>query len=166
MKRLIQSITGLCLAFSLVGCCYSPGYVDSSTGVAYGGGAQPCGIPDPFALIFGCGCFGGCGWNGCVAAPAAPCAPTCAPTCQTAPYVGSYSGTAVSPTVIHSTPHHHAVPSVPAGVYEEATPEPQPAPPAEKTGSIIYKTHPVSGHHVGRPVHHHAHSTKWVPARL
>jgi hypothetical protein len=186
MKRLIQSIAGLCVAFSLAGCCYSPGYVDSNNGVMYGGGYQPCNIPDPFAAIFG-GC-GGCGlwsggWGTCGATP-------CASTCETAPCVGNYSGTFPTPVVgsfdgtVISAPiigssngvvvpapvvigHPHVVvPSVPAGVFEQATPSATfvPFPPAPgHTGSIIYQSQPSSHR---RPVMHDARNQQWVPARL
>jgi len=186
MKRLIQSIAGLCVALSLAGCCYSPGYVDSSNGVMYGGGYQPCNIPDPFAAIFG-GC-GGCGlwsggWGTCGVTP-------CSPICETAPYVGgyhgtiptpvvsAYSGTVISAPVVGSlngvmlpapvveryTPV--VLPSVPAGIFEQTTPAaaavPFPVAPPQ-TGSIIYQSQPSSGQH---PVIQDARNQQWVPARL
>ena len=169
MKRLIQSIAGLCVAVSLAGCCFSPGYVDSCSGVAYGGGLQPCAIPDPFALLFGCGYWGGYGYGGygcgsCGVA-AASCTPACGPTCGTGGCVSSYGGGIAIPPATGTIPKE-TVPSVPAGVYEEAAPKPQPTPPASaKMGSIIYQTRPVSGQSAHPPVHD-ARNQRWVPARL
>ena len=171
MKRLIQSIAGLFVAISLVGCCYSPGYVDSCNGVAYGGGYEPCSIPDPFAAIFGCGGWGGCGTASCTpACGTAPCAATpCVNGCggrAVTPMVGSYSSGVISAPVVGSfTPA--AVPTVSAGVFEQATPAATAvhfhSTPAQ-TGSIIYQTHPARGQQV--PPTRDARNQLWVPARL
>ena len=171
MKRLIQSIAGLFLAISLVGCCYSPGYVDSCNGVAYGGGYEPCNIPDPFAGLFGCGGWGGCGTASCT--PACGTAPCGVTTCANgyvgttvSPVVGSYSSGVISAPVIGSY-SPTIVPTVPAGIFEQVTPAatavPLPSTP-HQTGSIIYQTHPSNGQLA--PPTQDARNQPWVPARL
>ena len=166
MKRLMQSVAGLVVAISLAGCCCTQGYVDPNTGIGYGGGWEPCGFVDPFSIIFGsCGLFAGCGCGPCHVGPATPCAPGCAPGCSPTPVVGSYDGAVHSSPVIH-TESHHTTESIPAGIYEEATPEPKvvPEPKPAKTGSIIYQTRPAGSHH--RAPQRDARNSQWVPARI
>ena len=176
MKRLLQLFAALFLASGLAGCCYSPGYVDQGTGVMYGGGWEPCHVPNPFAL-FGSGCWGSpCGGWGVNNFQT----PGCCDSCGTGPY-GHYP-TAV-PTIgspVYGTPEVWQ--GVPAGVYEESVPSqpsgptvPMPVVPtpasAEPTTSAVPQTTIIYGRPAAFaprqaiPVHD-ARASQWVPARL
>ena len=83
MKRFAQSLAGLILMCSMVGCCWRPGYVDPCTGICYGGFFEPiCWGPlDP------------CWWLSCLCPCGVPpyasaCAPAYDPCCTPAPACG------------------------------------------------------------------------------
>jgi len=70
MNRRCIACLCLLLALATTGCCYRPGFYDPQSGLAYGGGWEPCcgGPFDPFGFWcmvnyshYG---YGGYGWNG------------------------------------------------------------------------------------------------------
>lgn len=162
MKQLLSLCAGLLLACGLAGCCCSPGYYDPACGVMYGGGWEPCCLPNPFH-IFTCCCPGGpVGGIGGYAMPPVgnycdPCgkAPCVAPvghqpaevsmhdggyvysTPEVMPYTTPEVTPYTTPEVLPSMPPGstpEALPSMPPGVYEQAIP---PAPSSEPMPEAI-----------------------------
>ena len=149
MKRLFGLCTGLALMLSTVGCVYSPGQYDPSTGLAYGGYWTP--VPllvplNPFCWFGGCGYGpGGPGYGVPAAGYGAPVlsgpsyvqpgiAPaygeggcsecTSSPTYAPGQFVVPPSG---SPTPAVPTPPATGAPGSPTGAATWVTPTPVPA---------------------------------------
>jgi hypothetical protein len=180
MKRLLQSLAALCVAFGLSGCCcFVPACADPCGGGMYGGGWMPCRLPNPFAIFccdwwgcgggWGCGGWGGGGWGGgdcgCYGGPAQG----WGDYGYAAPMVGSYSG---APMTMHAgnTYVPSAFPSVPAGIYcddaEAAESAPMPAPAnGDSTSTIIYQPQRPGAHRAHGPMQD-ARNQTWVPARF
>ena len=186
MNQLLRLGAGLFLAITLAGCCYSPGYYDPVSGVSYGGGLEPCPLPDPLGL-FGCPhCGMPRGWWGPSPGWTAPgCCNICGNAvsgcyhdnvtsgCCPTPYGADSSLPTVPADVYEGT-----IDPVPNGVYEETinpVPNGTTSPPEYSVPSPAASTTSAVPHRIyGRPARlpfntalpaQDAPASRWLPAR-